>query len=174
MKVLTLEPSLSRQKNIFASKVLFKTFFILEHFIPNLLQRHISGCEEALLCQKVTHLAENISCAAKLANRLFATLRRESDNSEEFRIRQHLEVLSEGLKLSMKMFVESGRGLVTNFDDSGAIICWKSAAIGLLDKVKEAAKVFVNLNMFDIPMYDSNTGQASLFIIISCCGLERA
>jgi hypothetical protein len=59
----------------------------------------------------------------------------------------------------MRLFVETGKSIVTNLDDSGAIIAWKSAAIGLLDKVKEVTKVFVNLNMFGILMNNSYGGQ---------------
>ncbi|XP_065348377.1 vinculin isoform X2 [Cloeon dipterum] len=101
------------------------------------MQKHAILCEEAIRNRQPQKMVDNTTMEARLANRVLAVAKQESDNSEDPLFIDRLNRASENLQGCVAPLVMAAKSVAVSPDDHTAISRWRDANKALLKSVGE-------------------------------------
>ena len=114
------------------------------------IRSSVEACEDGMTHRQPQKVVDNTALAARLANRLLMALYKELDNSEDPGLKRQVDSAGERLKNAITPFVENGRSITSNPNDTTLVSAWRASAKRLLDTVAEVTRLFADLNMYGL------------------------
>ncbi|KAF4532803.1 hypothetical protein B566_EDAN002653, partial [Ephemera danica] len=91
------------------------------------MQKHAILCEEAIRNRQPQKMVDNTSSEARLANRVLAVAKQESDNSEDPQFIARVNRASDAVQNCVTPMVQSAKMVAINPEDQNAVARWREA-----------------------------------------------
>ncbi|XP_059491321.1 vinculin isoform X2 [Neocloeon triangulifer] len=101
------------------------------------MQKHAILCEEAIRNRQPQKMVDNTTMEARLANRVLAVAKQESENSEDPIFIDRVNRASDNVQNCVAPLVMSAKSVAMNPDDHNSISRWREANKALLKSVGE-------------------------------------